>query len=77
MRGRVLQKMSADTAGWNACCQTTKRKEQMHSLKPLAAAVLAAMLACGAQAGQVTISGIMDTGINIQQVKNGDRPSDR
>lgn len=48
----------------------------MHSLKPLAAAVLAAMLACGAQAGQVTISGIMDTGINIQQVKNGDRPSD-
>lgn len=48
----------------------------MHSLKPLAAAVLAATMACAAQAGDVTIHGIMDTGINIQHVKNGDRPSD-
>lgn len=48
----------------------------MTPLKHLAAACLAALFAYGAQAGEVTISGILDTGINIQQTKNGELPSD-
>lgn len=48
----------------------------MYTLKPLFVATLVAGFAIGtAQAAEVKISGILDTGINIQQVKNGENPS--
>lgn len=48
----------------------------MHNLTPLiVAGLLTGMSVTTVHAGDVKISGILDTGLNIQQVKNGEKPS--